>query len=247
MPPEYRPEEYWTARLERDFSLRGVGHVSYSERYNAWLYRRKRDVLRGALAGIAPPVRALDVGSGVGWVVAELLEQVGAEVEGCDIAAVAVERLRRRFPRASFFQAALGAEPLPRAEASYGLVTVLDVAYHVVDDEGWLAGVADLARLLAPGGRLVVSDGLQDVDRTPQPHVRFRSRARWEAALDAAALDLVAVEPCFRWLSRERAQRGFAHLPDGARGAIEYGLERVAPRPAHQHVLVASKRQPGKG
>jgi hypothetical protein len=86
---------------------------------------------------------------------------------------------------------------------------------------------------------------MESIDRHPQPHVRFRSRARWEAALAGAGLELVALEPCFRWLSRERAVRGFGRLPDATRGALEYGLERVAPRPAHQHILVATKPLPG--
>jgi SAM-dependent methyltransferase len=236
----YRPEEYWETRLTRDFSLRGVGHVGYSERYNRWLYRRKRHVLRRALHGLAPPLRGLDVGSGVGWVVREL-ERFGAEVEGCDIAEVAVERLRESFPEKTFFRAALGDEALPRPDASYNVVTMLDVAYHLVDEREWRAALAEVGRVLAPGGRLIASDGLTERERSPAAHVRFRSRSAWADALHAAGLELTHVEPCFRWLSRERAVRGFARLPDAMRGAVEYGLEALVPEPAHQHLAVALK------
>ena len=237
---EYRPAEYWSRRLAGEFTLRGTGHQCYSERYNRWLYRRKRAALAAALRGLPPRPAALDVGSGVGWVVAELLAR-GASVEGCDIADIAVERLRERFPEATFFQAAVGAAPLPRDDASYDVVTMLDVAYHVVDDALWEAAVADLARVLRPGGRLVVSDGLGADDVVPASHVRFRSRVRWEGAAAANGLSVVRVLPYFRWLSRDQAASRLERLPDGARGAVEYVLEGLVPRRPHMRLAVLEK------
>jgi hypothetical protein len=35
------------------------------------------------------------------------------------------------------------------------------------------------------------------------------------------------------WLSRPREAPGFGWMSDIVRGAVEYGLEVVAPRPAH--------------
>ena len=49
-------------------------------------------------------------------------------VEGCDIADVAVERLTERFPSAPFFVLALGQDQFPRDDHIYDLVTMLDVA-----------------------------------------------------------------------------------------------------------------------
>lgn len=172
------------------------------------------------------------MGSGAGWVIGELLRW-GARPEGCDIAAGAVRRLRARFPEVSFFRLELGGEPIPRANGSYRLVTMVDVAYHVVEDARWRAGLGELGRVLEPGGRLVATDALGDRDRSPEAHVRFRSRARWEDAAAAAGLRIAALWPCFRWLSRDRDAFGFTHLADGPRGALEYALELLAPRPAH--------------
>jgi len=101
MSADYDPRSYWSQRLEQNFNLRGTGHLYYDERYNAWLYRAKARALRQALAGARPGDPALDLGSGIGWVIDQLLEH-GLAVEGCDISAVAVARLERRSrPRAS--------------------------------------------------------------------------------------------------------------------------------------------------
>jgi SAM-dependent methyltransferase len=233
----YRPAEYWSERLTTDFNLRGTGHISYSEGYNRWLYRAKRRALRRALHGAQLPAHALDVGAGVGWVVDRLLAW-GATVEACDVAEVAVERLRASHPAVVSFTATWGAEPIPRPDHSFDLVTLLDVAYHVVDDDEWEAGVRDVARLLRPGGRLIVTDSFRRADTDPAPHVRFRSRETWERIARPAGLVPVSVIPYVAWLSRPPDARGFAWMSDGVRGAVEYGLEVVAPRPAHLRCAV---------
>jgi SAM-dependent methyltransferase len=225
VPDDYQPAEYWDRRLAAD-GLRPTGHHCYGEAYNRWLYRGKGWALRWALRGMPASALALDVGSGNGWVVSKLLSR-GMTVEACDIAPVAVERLRRRWPDLRVEQVALGTGPLPWPSDRFALVTMLDVAYHVVDDGLWQAGLAELARVLAPGGRLVVTDAFGDRDASPQAHVRFRSADTWAAAAAQAGLRLVRSKPLYQWLSREPGDSRLSRLPDGLRGGIEFGLDRV--------------------
>jgi SAM-dependent methyltransferase len=235
----YDPEQYWSDRMDAGLGLRATGHWRYSEGYNRWLYRAKARALRRALAGLTPPVRALDVGSGTGWVVERLLA-TGAAVEGSDIAQPALRDLRERYPEVTFFHLAIGAEPVPRPDAAYDVVTAMDVLYHVTDDSEWRTAVAELARVLRPGGRLVVTDGFGAGDRQPAPHVRFRSMGRWLDGAESSGLELEASGALFRWLSRS-PEAGFRRLPDRVRGAVEYTLERLAPEPAHMRWATFSR------
>ncbi|MEJ7782814.1 MAG: class I SAM-dependent methyltransferase [Solirubrobacteraceae bacterium] len=235
--PEYRPAAYWTERLERAFDEQGVGCVDYDRAYNRWLYRAKARTLERALALTGPPGDVLDVGSGTGWVVAVLLAH-GGRVQGCDITQLSVERLRARHPGLAFFRVELGAQPLPHPDASFDTVTMLDVAYHITEEAHWRAAVGEVARVLRPGGRLVVTDGLGDGDRTPASHVRFRGLGAWNAAAAHAGLVLEQRFAAFRWLSRDAGLRGWRRLPGAARGAVEYALERTVPRTPHQRCAV---------
>lgn len=232
MTEQYDAARYWSDRLDADYSLRATGHWMYSEGYNRWLYRAKARALRRALKGCHAPLHALDIGSGTGWVVEQLLAW-GASVDGSDIAAPALDGLRRRHPGLTFFELAIGTDRVPRPDGTYALITAFDVMYHVTDDAQWTAAVGELARLLRPGGRLVITDGLGADDREPAPHVRFRSMTRWLDQAAAAGLEPVDSGPLFRWLSRSRQAAGFRRVPDAVRGPLEYALETVAPRAPH--------------
>jgi len=239
-PGSYRPGPYWSDRLGDNFNLRGTGHIAYDEPYNRWLYRAKGVALRKALRGTPPGGRALDIGSGVGWVIRELMSR-GLEVEGADISPESVVRLQEMFPDVPIYELSIGAQPIEIADATFDIVTMLDVAYHVVDDELWRAGMAEVIRVLKPGGRLVISDELGERDAPATGHVRFRSRKTW-SAVGGERLRIERTGAYFRWLSRERADSWMNNrFRDGWRGAIEYGLERTVPRRPHMRWAVLRK------
>jgi len=239
---DYRPAEYWADRLAEVGGLRSTGHVAYGEAYNRWLYRRKGEVLARALQRVEALDRALDLGSGVGWVV-DRLERAGAShVHGVDISAAAVAALRERHPSFRFDEVHLGEQPLPVADASIDCVTFLDVAYHIVDDALWEQTVAEAARVLRPRGSFVVIDAFAPAEIRPAAHVRFRAADRWHAVASAAGLDLVTTLPCYRWLSRPRQASILRRLPDSWRGAVEYLLDSIVASPSHLACAVYSRR-----
>jgi SAM-dependent methyltransferase len=98
--------------------------------------------------------RVLDVGCGNGYVLSRFAA-AGAEVVGVDITRKAIELCEARFRLAGLtgkFQIA-DAESLPFADASFDCVTSMGVLHHVPDTE---AAVAEIRRVLKPGGRLIV-------------------------------------------------------------------------------------------
>jgi ubiquinone/menaquinone biosynthesis C-methylase UbiE len=129
-----------------------------------WNGRMHVDIARrtAALARAARPdaVRVLDVGCGTGLVLRELATRLpGAEtLVGIDPALRMVEVARSRSGSGRddgpVFDRGV-AEALPYADGSFDLV-VSAVSFHHWKDQG--AGLKECGRVLAPGGRLVLTD-----------------------------------------------------------------------------------------
>lgn len=94
--------------------------------------------------------RVLVDGCGVGMYVRALLAFT-PHVHGLDIEAERVTEASRRAPEAHLIVAA--AEALPYPEGSFDLVLSHEVLEHVADDR---QAMREMARVLRPGGRLVV-------------------------------------------------------------------------------------------
>jgi SAM-dependent methyltransferase len=106
-----------------------------------------REVLWGALAALAPR-RVLEVGGGPGELAERMRDDLGATVSFLDISPRMVELARERG-----IDAQVGdVQSLPFADESFDTAVAAWMLYHVPDLD---RGLAELARVLAPGGRLV--------------------------------------------------------------------------------------------
>lgn len=117
------------------------------------------------LAGVSRDARVLDYGCGYGRLMAELSDAGFADVSGVDLSPALIARGRRLRPDLDF--AVLESPPvLPCPPASYDVVLLFAVLTCVPDDDAQRALVAELKRVLAPGGLLYLSDyPLQDDER----------------------------------------------------------------------------------
>ena len=95
--------------------------------------------------------RVLDAGCGEGYG-ADRLTAVAAEVTGVDLEEPVIRRAASRYPRAHFDAANLVS--LPYADGAFDAVVSLQVIEHLHSPQEFLA---ECARVLAPGGVLVIS------------------------------------------------------------------------------------------
>lgn len=122
--------------------------------------RRWREDLLDQL-DLQPGQRVLDVGSGPGQLALALADRVapGGSVDGVDGAEEMVSRARRNLRRArrpvTFTTGR--AQHLPFPDAAFDAITCTLVLHHVAADDRREA-VAEMARVLRPGGRLLVAD-----------------------------------------------------------------------------------------
>lgn len=116
-----------------------------------WWYRGRRLACRALLRrhlGTAPGRRVLDVGCGTGFNF-RMLGEFG-EVAGVEPSAEGLAYCRER----GLGVQQAGADALPFPEASFDLVTALDVVEHLDDD---LAGLREFHRVLRPGGHVLLT------------------------------------------------------------------------------------------
>ena len=117
------------------------------------------------LNGLATQARILDYGCGYGRVTALARQHGFADVVGVDASPGLIGRARREVPGATF--RTLSDPPrLPCPDASFDAVFLLAVLTCIPDDEGQRELIAELRRVLRPGGLLYLSDLLlQDDER----------------------------------------------------------------------------------
>ncbi|MFE6065387.1 class I SAM-dependent methyltransferase [Streptomyces sp. NPDC056525] len=106
-----------------------------------------------ALAGDVAGRRILDAGCGSGALFAALRER-GAVVSGFDTSAGMLELARRRLGDGADLQVADLGSPLPYADDTFDDVTASLVLHYLED---WGPALAELRRVLRPGGRLIAS------------------------------------------------------------------------------------------
>ena len=143
---------------ERDVQSFNDRAASYEAGRLGQLHRDFADrAIRIALAVAPAPARVLDVGSGTGYALRQLAAALPEAIEltGVDAAPdmVRVAREANGDGRVRFAEGT--AEQLPLPDGSADLVISTTSFDHWADQR---AGLAECARVLAPGGHLVLSD-----------------------------------------------------------------------------------------
>jgi ubiquinone/menaquinone biosynthesis C-methylase UbiE len=106
-----------------------------------------------SLAGDVTGRRVLDVGCGSGPIAAKLRDQ-GATVTGLDSSAGMLELARRRLGPDTDLHLADLAGPLPFPDSTFDDVIAALVLHYLED---WTRPLAELRRVLKPGGRLIAA------------------------------------------------------------------------------------------
>lgn len=196
---DFDPNRYWEQRLTDAYTLGSVGWSGLGESFNRWMYavrkRVFRRVVRESIDDLSD-VRVLDVGSGTGFYLNAWRELGARDLTGSDLTSTAVKRLRAAFAGIPIHQLDIGGGPEQLPDDRYDIVSVMDVLYHVVDDQRYAQALHNLSRLVKPGGKLILSEnGLAQTQIGI--HQVSRSRSHVEGTLREAQLIPVLQRPIF--------------------------------------------------
>lgn len=134
-----------------DYDTLAEGYTASNETslFNAYYERPAMLALAGDVAGR----RILDAGCGSGPLFAALRDR-GAIVTGFDSSAGMLAQARRRLGDDASLQVADLGRPLPYADGAFDDV-IASLVLHYLED--WGPALAELRRVLKPGGRLIAS------------------------------------------------------------------------------------------
>lgn len=122
-----------------------AAYAAFLASWDAGFYAKYADTLRPASAG----ARALDVGCGVGQVVARL-KDAGYEAHGVDVSEPNIERARAFSDRCQLYDG----KKLPFPDQFFGKVGALNVLEHVEEPEAF---IEEMVRVTQIGGSVVLS------------------------------------------------------------------------------------------
>jgi len=200
----FNAKDYWNKRLDEQFSLKGVGYITFSQFYNKWLYKRKEKSLEKIFAKYMPDLqnkKVLDIGCGTGFFVERYVNK-GAKISGIDITTKSINELSKRFPQGKFHLLDLG-DSNSVLDEKFDVINMWDVMYHIVDNESFSQACKNIAAMSAPGAYFLVTDFLgAENERRPAPHVAFRDLKKYEDVLLAEGYRLVQIVPLYRFLNR---------------------------------------------
>jgi ubiquinone/menaquinone biosynthesis C-methylase UbiE len=120
-----------------------------SNLFNAYYCRPEMIRLAGDVEGL----EVLDAGCGSGPLM-EAMRSKGATVSGFDLSSAMVELARQRLGEDAAVRVANLGAALPYPDDAFDVV-VASLSLHYVED--WVSALAELRRVLRPGGRLIVS------------------------------------------------------------------------------------------
>jgi len=156
---------------------------------------------------LSPDDRYLDIACGAGRLVRKAAPQVERAV-GLDLAPKMIERARARSDESSeAVEFHVGSvQELPFGDGEFTVITCTTAFHHFPDPA---AAVKEIARVVAPGGRVLLADFISDtppvavadaVLRRVEPgHVRVHRSSDLEAFFSDAGLSLVRTRRAFAW------------------------------------------------
>ena len=225
--PEVSPEtnqEFWDRRIRQNPNAMGVGCANVGLQYNQWLYRirsHRFDRISQKLPFDLQHAQILDVGSGTGFYIGKWLSKGVNNLHGLDFSQTAIDLLETQYPDCEFHLADISAAELPLPFDCYDIITAFDVLFHQVDDQQYLATLKNLARLLKPGGVLVLSENFVHKERPRGGNYHYsRTLKSIETLLQQAGLELESRRPMFVLMN----------APDDARGKLAPAWWRMVQR-----------------
>jgi ubiquinone/menaquinone biosynthesis C-methylase UbiE len=187
---------------------------------NSWLTAAEQDKFLEWVA-LSPGKTLLDVGCGAGGPALRIAATTGCSVVGVDVHEDAIATAnslaaQRALAKHAEFRSADAAGPLPFPDASFDAITCIDAINHLPDRP---RVIAEWARLLKPGGRLLFTDATTVTGPLTNSEIVARSSAGFYLFVPQGYDEGVIAQSALRLLLSEDVTENTAKVAEARRTA----------------------------
>ena len=197
----------------------------------AWCFQAHKFGYDDLARRIGSGARVLDIGCGEGYG-ANLLSSVAGSIAASDYSEETVRHARNRYGASRVRWVVCDAQRLPFADATFDVVSSLQVIEHFRDTD---AHLADVARVLSPGGWHYVTtpniDQMGAAERDNPYHLRDFSSAELRDALERNFDEVELSGMFYRKSPRVDAMAAAERAEEAARPRLERVERRLAGLP----------------
>jgi SAM-dependent methyltransferase len=161
---------YWDKLLGENTSLKGVGWPNWPESYNLILYKKYlksfedviNDLKQNHSFNLDNTISVFEVGPGTGFYTNYFWQSGVKHYIGADISEVSIEKLKSKYPIYNFERKDISQpdEFVMKNEGKFDLICIVDVLLHITDDNRFRNAIANLGKMLKPGGFMIVGDNI---------------------------------------------------------------------------------------
>lgn len=203
---KYMPEKYWEERLNKDFSLSGVGHLGFGLEYNIWLYKARLHVLKELLIKnniICKDKKILDIGVGTGFYIS-FWEKLGAkQITGIDITNKSIEELKIKYPNHRFAKGNISSLDYNKIfpNEKFDIITAFDVLFHIVDEEDFKNAIENIRRFSHQGTIILIMDNFLKKYKSAKGHESDRTLSYYKKILNSYFIEIKEIKPLFYFMN----------------------------------------------
>jgi len=203
---KYIPEKYWEERLNKDFSLSGVGHLGFGLEYNIWLYKSRLHVLRGLLIKnniVCKGKKILDIGVGTGFYI-DFWEKLGAKkITGIDITNKSIEELKEKYPNYRFTKGNISTLDYNKKfpDEKFDIITAFDVLFHIVNEEDFKNAIENIRKFSHKETIILIMDNILKEYKPAREHENDRTFLYYKKVLNSYSREIKEIKPLFYFMN----------------------------------------------
>lgn len=166
MNENFNYELYWNNRLNRNFSIEGVGYKGLGNIYNRHMYSIRLEILNYLISMLYQNIKDMDIlefGPGTGIFTEFFYQRKSNSYSAVDISRKSINELKKKYKGYSFIKGDI-CNSKNYFQKRYDLIFSADVLLHLTDEEKYKTTINNISKVVKDDGYIVIFDPISLID-----------------------------------------------------------------------------------